>query len=170
MVRRMDWGFIVCTGLFVVLVVWGMLSDLASLTIPDTVSIGLVVGFLLAAWLAGAPLLIVGKHLGVGAGIFAIGALLFFVGAFGGGDVKMLAAVAVWAGWPMVITLGVWVALLGGLLAVGMLVFRRIPLPTGANDLAWVARLHRRDGGIPYGVAIGIGALLLLPRITWWQN
>lgn len=170
MVRRMDWGFIVCTGIFVVLVAWGMLSDLTSMTIPDAVSIGLVAGFLLCAWLAGAPLVTVGKHLGVGAIVFAIGAALFFAGAFGGGDVKMLAAVSIWAGWPMVITLAVWVALFGGLLALSMLVFRRIPLPAGAADLAWVARLHQRDGGIPYGIAIGIGALLLLPRITWWQN
>lgn len=166
----MDWGFIVCTGLFVVLVAWGMLADLATMTIPDTVSIGLVAGFLLCAVWAGAPLVTIGMHLGVGVIVFGIAAVFFFLNAFGGGDVKMLAAVAVWAGWPMVITLGVWVALLGGVLALAMLVFRRIPLPAAAGDLAWLARLHRRDGGIPYGVAIGIGALLLLPRITWWQN
>jgi len=162
-------AFYICTGLFVMLVLWGMWSDLVSLTIPDLVSIGLAAGFLLAALLAGAPLQTIAQHVGVAVLVFAAGATLFFLGAFGGGDVKMLAAVALWAGWPMVVTLLVWVALLGGGLAAVLLLFRRMPLSAGQQRRAWIARLHRPDGGIPYGIAIGIGSLLLLPRITWWQ-
>jgi prepilin peptidase CpaA len=166
----MEAGFLVSTGIFVVLIAWGMWSDLTSLTIPDSVSIGLVLGFLLAGWLAGVPWLLLLKHFGVGALMFSIGAMLFFAGAFGGGDVKMLAAVSVWAGWGGILPLGLRVAFLGGLLAIVILVFRRIPLPHRVAHIAWIARLQRRDAGIPYGLAIGAGALLLLPRITWWQT
>jgi prepilin peptidase CpaA len=166
----MEPGFIACTAIFVLLILWAMWSDLTSLTIPDSVSIGLVLGFLLAGFLAGAPWLLLAKHLGVGVAMFAIGAALFFLGAFGGGDVKMLAAVSVWAGWPGVLPLSIRVAFLGGLLAILILAFRRIPLPSGLRHIAWIERLHRRDGGIPYGLAIGVGALLLLPNITWWQK
>jgi prepilin peptidase CpaA len=165
----MEPGFIACTAIFVLLILWAMWSDLTSLTIPDSVSIGLVLGFVLAWWLADQAWLVLGKHLGIGAAMFAIGAVLFFAGAFGGGDVKMLAAVSVWAGWPGVLPLGLRVAFLGGLLAILILVFRRIPLPNRLAHIAWIGRLHRRDGGIPYGLAIGAGALLLLPSITWWQ-
>ena len=166
----MEPAFFVCTGVFVALVVWGMWSDLVSLTIPDAVSIGLVLGFLLAAVLAGAPWLLVLKHLGLGVAVYVLAAVLVLLNTFGGGDAKMLAVIAIWAGWPMLITLLVWTALLGGLLAVIILIFRKIPLSPGLAGQAWIQRLHRRDKGIPYGLAIGLGSLLLLPRITWWQS
>jgi len=162
-------AFYACTALFVVLVLWGMWSDLVSLTIPDAVSIGLMLGFIANAVWAGATMGTILHHFALGGAVFLLGALLFFLGAFGGGDVKMLAAVALWAGWPMVVELLVRVALLGGLLALALLAFRAISLSAGMQARPWIARLHRRDGGIPYGIAIGTGSLLLLPRITWWQ-
>ena len=160
-------GLIACAGVFVVLTIWGMWSDLTTLSIPDTVSIGLTLAFLAAAQLAGVPLAGIATHLGIGAVVFVLGALLFFLGAFGGGDVKMLAAVAVWAGWPLVLTYIIWVALLGGLLAGILLIYRRLPDVVSGDG--WAKRLHRRDGGIPYGLAIGVAGLVLLTRITWWQ-
>ena len=143
---------------------------LVSLTIPDRVSIGLLLGLLLCAIWAGATMVTMLHHLAVGIAVFALGALLFFLGAFGGGDVKLLAAVAVWAGWPMVTELLLKVVMLGGVLALVLLAFRAISLSAGMAGTPWIARLHRRDGGIPYGIAIGAGSLLLLPRITWWQS
>lgn len=162
-------AFYACTALFIALVLWGMWSDLVSLTIPDWVSIGLVLGFLACGVSAGVPIVTMLHHFAVGAAVFGLGALLFYLGAFGGGDVKMLAAVAIWAGWPMVVTLLIRVALLGGLLALVLVAFRAMSLSARMADTPWIARLHRRDGGIPYGIAIGAGSLLLLPRITWWQ-
>jgi prepilin peptidase CpaA len=163
-------AFYACTALFVALVLWGMWSDLVSLTIPDWVSIGLVLGFLACAIWAGVSMVtILQYYLVVGCAVFALGALLFFLGAFGGGDVKMLAAVAIWAGWPMVVELLIKVAFLGGVLALVLLAFRAMSLSARMAATPWIARLHRRDGGIPYGIAIGTGSLLLLPRITWWQ-
>jgi prepilin peptidase CpaA len=147
-----------------------MLSDLASFQIPNSVSVGLVLGFGLAAVLAGLPWDQAARHLGVAVAMFLVGAVLHFTITFGAGDVKLIAAVSLWFGWPLVLPLVLAIAVAGGLLALTLLVFRRISMPRGLLQSTWIGALHQPGGHIPYGVAIGLGALLLLPRITWLQN
>jgi prepilin peptidase CpaA len=31
----------------------------------------------------------------------------------------------------------------------------------------WAVRLHRCDAGIPYGIALAAGALLIYPQTSW---
>ena len=35
---------------------------------------------------------------------------------------------------------------------------------------AWALRLHRPDAGIPYGIALAAGALLVFPDTLWFSN
>jgi prepilin peptidase CpaA len=32
---------------------------------------------------------------------------------------------------------------------------------------AWLLRLHARESGIPYGIALAIGALMIYPETEW---
>jgi prepilin peptidase CpaA len=81
--------------------------------------------------------------------VFAVGAALFSVGAFGGGDVKLMAAGTLWLGvgafWPFL----AWTVRSGGLLALASVVVlaarRRDPLAKRPT--------------LPYGVAIAAGAV-----------
>lgn len=86
--------------------------------------------------------------------VFALGVSLVLVSLFacralGGGDVKLLAAVALWFPWDVYVELALATALLGGPLA----------LASAAHH-----RLARRPGPIevPYGVAIAGGGLWVL--------
>ena len=37
------------------------------------------------------------------------------------------------------------------------------------EDQDWVKRLHRLDGGVPYGIALAAAALLIYPYTPWMQ-
>jgi prepilin peptidase CpaA len=98
-----------------------------------------------------------GIGLAVGAGLFLIGAALFAVGAIGGGDVKLVAAVGAWVGLHGLPSFLVVMALLGGALALLQLAGGRLG---GAGG--WLAP----ERGVPYGVAIALAGLLVGPGIT----
>lgn len=108
------------------------------------------------------PLTAIGVHLAVALLAFLIGALLFAARLLGGGDVKFAAAVFLWAGaslaWPTFVLIslaGLVVALMA--LASDWLV-RRSP----AGKLASLAKPWVAARGVPYGVAIALGALPVL--------
>ena len=44
------------------------------------------------------------------------------------------------------------------------LAMRAFPLPKAALAQPWVARLHDRTTGIPYGIALALGAWLVYPQ------
>ena len=73
--------------------------DLFTMTIPNRISIGMIIGFLVAA-----PFSSLGWqgflwHLAAGATMLAIGILMFAQGWLGGGDAKLLAAATLWLGF-----------------------------------------------------------------------
>lgn len=89
----------------------------------------------------------------VGGIVFILFAALFSMGMMGGGDVKLLAALALWFPWQAVISLLVLMALLGGLVTVVTVIHHRMTRRLGQPE-------------IPYGVAISLAALWLLPWPT----
>ena len=86
--------------------------------------------------------------------VFAVGAAAFAVGALGGGDVKLLAAVTLFAGPAGVVDFLAITAIAGGLLGLAMLAGAPLGQPALAGPLR--ARLRR---GLPYGPAIAAGGL-----------
>ncbi len=85
--------------------------------------------------------------------VFLLFAALFSMGMMGGGDVKLLAALALWFPWQAVISLLVLMALLGGLVTLVTVIHHRMTRRLGQPE-------------IPYGVAISLAALWLLPWPT----
>ena len=51
----------------------------------------------------------------------------------------------------------------GGVLALGLMLLRRWPLPLFLARQRWIIKLHDKEAGIPYGVALAAGAFILLP-------
>ena len=45
-----------------------------------------------------------------------------------------------------------------------------MPLPRFLLGEAWALRLHRQDAGIPYGLALAAGALLVYPHTVWFTG
>jgi prepilin peptidase CpaA len=145
---------------FVAAIGVAMIWDVARFEIPDWVSLLLAVAALVGLAAGGGGLERIAVHLAVAAGLFAFGFLLFALGQWGGGDVKLLGALGLWLGWPLALPYLMVMAMAGGVLALVMLGLRRLPLPDGWRRRPWLVRLHDSASGLPYGVAIGGAALL----------
>jgi prepilin peptidase CpaA len=61
----------------------------------------------------------------------------------------------------------VYASLFGGALTLMLLQFRQWPLPYLLAGQGWLLRLHAKDSGIPYGIALAIGALTIYPETEW---
>jgi prepilin peptidase CpaA len=138
--------------------------DLTSFTIPNLLNLAVIAVFPLFAIAAAMPLGIVGLHLLAGFAGLALGFLLFALGWIGGGDAKLFAGVALWLGFTDLMAYALLASIFGGLLTLALLALRQLPLPQKLLDQAWIVKLHDARSGIPYGVALALGAFVLLPH------
>jgi prepilin peptidase CpaA len=151
-------------AVFPLLVIVAALKDVTSFIIPNWISIGLVLAFYPAALAAGASLGVIGAASGVGVCALLAGMAMFYAGWMGGGDAKLLAASALWMGWPTVLPFLLAAALAGGALALILIQMRSNLLrPYLQRGPAWLGRLVTAPDA-PYGLAIAVGALIMLPR------
>jgi prepilin peptidase CpaA len=86
---------------------------------------------------------------GIALAVFAVLAGLFAINMMGGGDVKLLTALALWIAPAMFLKLLVVMALVGGLLTIVM-------------GIVHLMKRQRDRLAVPYGVAIAIGGLWVL--------
>ncbi|MET0375955.1 MAG: prepilin peptidase [Rhizorhabdus sp.] len=101
-------------------------------------------------WVAGESLWPdVSLRIAVALGLFAIFALLFVLKMMGGGDVKMIAALALWLPFNALMVMLTVMALAGGVITVALLIRAR-----------WRPNAARPE--VPYGVAIAIGGLWVI--------
>lgn len=138
--------------------------DLASYTIPNLLSVGIAAAFIAFAFVAGFPLAVWCGHVAAGVVALIAGFALFALRWIGGGDAKLFAATALWFGFGDLLSYVLIAALIGGALTVALLAVRQLPLPMVLIRQAWIARLHDHRSGVPYGVALAAGALVVLPK------
>jgi prepilin peptidase CpaA len=132
------------------LLIWAAFTDLRSRIISNRLN--LAIAALAPLWwgACGLPLWPgVALQLLLGVIVFAAFAALFAMGMMGGGDVKLLGALALWFPWPVLLSLIVLMAVVGGGVTVATIVDHK---------------LRRREGQpeIPYGVAISIAGLWVI--------
>lgn len=152
---------------YVVALVCAAVSDFRTLEIPNWTAATIALAFLPAAWLAGISISGMSVHFATAAVALVVGAVLFARGVFGGGDVKLLASASLWMGLDDIGPYLIVVSLLGGLLAVGVLAVNRIAaLRRMLAGLAWVGGERGATQPIPYGVAIALAALIMLPKLS----
>jgi prepilin peptidase CpaA len=96
--------------------------------------------------------------------------ILFALGWIGGGDAKLAAVTALWFGADQTPAYLVYTALFGGVFTLAVLKFRGLPLPAFLLNTPWIARLHSRDAGIPYGVAMAMAGLVVFPQTHWMSR
>jgi prepilin peptidase CpaA len=143
------------------------LSDLFTMTIANRVSLILVGGFALLAVLGGMSAADILAHVGAAACVLVATFALFAFGWIGGGDAKLAAAAVLWLGFAHLADYLLYALLLGGALTVLLVQFRALPLPRMLVGREWAERLHRRGGGVPYGIALAVAALLVYPQTEW---
>lgn len=150
---------------YVALVLYGAWSDARSLRIPNGVSLALLGVFVPTALVAGLGLEAMAWHVAAGALVLVVGIALFAFGLFGGGDAKLLAAVALWVGWSDLLPLIFAVALVGGVLSLAVILLRK-GLGRWPDWLVKSAEgLFAANKAVPYGIAIAIGAMIVVPRM-----
>lgn len=88
-------------------------------------------------------------QVGVALIVLAAFCVAFHLGWMGGGDVKMIAALALWVPVPALIQILLVMSIVGGLITVVMLIDHRIRKTAGNPE-------------VPYGVAIAIAGLMIL--------
>ncbi len=151
-------------ALYALLLATAAVTDIRGFKIPNWVSAALLLLFIPVAillpleahWLS---------HVGAGFSVLAVGIVLFVRGWLGAGDVKLMAAVALWAGFGLLAEFIVAGALAGGAFALVLLILRfaiaRLPAVRTAPDGNSLPRVLVSGERVPYGVAIACGAILL---------
>ena len=154
-------------SLFPALMAFAAASDLFTMTISNRVSILLAVAFLVLAVASGMDPYDIASHLGAGALVLAIAFGCFAMGWVGGGDAKVAAAAALWLGFGHLLHYLLYASLFGGVLTIVLLQMRQWPLPYALTGQNWLLRLHAKESGIPYGIALATGALMIYPETGW---
>ena len=139
-----------CLVLLALLLVAAAVGDWRRFIIPNRLCLA-VAALALPYWLTAGESLWPGLALqaALALGVFVFFALLFALGAMGGGDVKLIAALALWLPLQPFVQALLVTALAGGVLTLALVAAHR---------------LRRREGNpeIPYGVAIAFGGLVVV--------
>ncbi len=125
-------------------------SDLRARIIPNRLNLAIAVTAPLA-WMGGGLALWpdIAWQVAAAAAVFAAFAALFFIGGIGGGDVKLIGALALWIDVRLLLSLLFVMALVGGGIAAVMLVRHRLSRSNATPE-------------VPYGVAIAAAGIWAL--------
>jgi prepilin peptidase CpaA len=139
-------------GALALLLVWAGIEDARTREIANWKNLAIALLAPLWWWASGmAPWPDMALQLGIAAIVFALFCGVFAFGWMGGGDVKMIGALALWFPLQLLVWMLVVMSIAGGVLTVLMLFDR------GARKAGEIE--------IPYGVAIAFAALLALREL-----
>ncbi len=130
-------------------------TDIRNRTISNALNAGIALAAPLYWWATGVSLWPgVGLQILFAFAVFAAFAGLFAIGAMGGGDVKLIGALALWFPVTPFMSLLMLMAILGGVLTVVMLVIHKLRPSEGAIE-------------VPYGVAIAAAGVWSIIRTVF---
>ena len=136
-------------------------SDLLTMRISNKLVLVLTVGFFIVAIAINLPLQQFAMHVLCALIVLAVAFGLFALRWIGGGDAKLAAATTLWLGFGATLPYLAYTALLGGVLTLLILVLRGLPLAPFLARMGWLARLHNKRSGIPYGVAMAVAGIIV---------
>ncbi|TJX14161.1 prepilin peptidase [Tissierella creatinini] len=172
--------------ILVLTVIVSIYFDITQKKIPNFITFPVILWGLLTYTIFGGfeGFLFSGLGFLVGLGIFLI---LFILGVMGGGDLKLMAAIGALKGWKFVLYTSLYTAFVGGIIVIIWLIYKKQLLATlkrvagiilkpilfmlslrfnnelfnKVNNYFLSQELTWEKNYIPYGVAIGIGAVLV---------
>ena len=150
---------------FVLIVLAAAVSDVIRYRIPNVLVLALAgiffvwaaLNYTQTAWLS---------HVGAALLCLVAGFALYQFRQMGAGDVKLLTAVALWAGLNGLIALLLFMSL-SGLLVLPLILIARWLVAKAQARGSWkaewsVPRVLTKREGVPYGVAIALGAIVTM--------
>jgi len=142
-----------------------MVADLRTFEIPNRLTLVLVLAYPLAALSAGFVWQQILWAFALATLVLLAGIVMFVLKIMGGGDGKLMAAAVLWTGQERILEFLAYTALAGGLLALTLLLYRRMPLAPALSRLPIMRQLHEKKQDVPYAIAIGIAGLAVYPQV-----
>lgn len=142
--------------------------DLISYRIPNYLVIAIAATFLVVtlfhlheiSW---------ADQLFAGGACLVLGFALSFFGILGAGDAKLIAALALWSGVYGLLPMMLFTSLAGLAVLLAVFLARWLwPRIREARNYSIDPRILRKGEGIPYGIAIAIGAITAMPFFPEW--
>ncbi|GAA5061743.1 prepilin peptidase [Erythrobacter westpacificensis] len=137
--------------------VWAAFTDIKSRRIANWLNGAIAIGAPVYWYASGLSLWPdVAIQIGLGLLVFAVGSILFAMRQMGGGDVKLLTALALWMTPLVLLKLVIIMALLGGVLT----------LVVGIRNVMIRRKKEKTRWAVPYGVAISAAGLWTISNLT----
>ena len=179
---------IACCLILAALLAIGAIIDVRSRRLPNWLTASVVFLYLPYVWFSPSPVDWQGALM-VGGTCFVVGFALFAFNFMGGGDVKLISGVALWAGLDFIAMFLLVTGVTGGLLSIYSLLHRRLvhhPLILTFWPFLAVAIENRfglalpqqkligavgpsnsdpKEGSLPYGVAIAVGGFAVISAL-----
>jgi prepilin peptidase CpaA len=134
-------------------------SDILTLTIPNRFSAAIVLLYPSYVLSSGHPIDWQGSLL-IAFGAFVFAFVLFAIGFWGGGDAKLFAAAALWAGPEFILDFTLITMAAGGAITIFVLLQHTLPHVYASGFFRFREAIPKLRGEpIPYGAAIAVGAL-----------
>jgi len=150
-------------ALFLGLLVYAAIKDVSEYKIPNSLTLSVV--FLYPAHVLASPVAV--DWLGgiiVATVVLMITTGMFAARILGGGDVKLIVAVSLWAGPAAIVDFIIVTALCGAMLAIVMFSPLRYAIAQFYESLGYIRARDAVLGNLlPYGVAISAGGVAIAP-------
>jgi prepilin peptidase CpaA len=149
-------------SIYVLSICYTIVSDFRHLRISNSIIVLLVCTFAAFAAVFLEPKAVL-SHVVLALFILSIACVFFAANWIAGGDVKFLTATTLWVGPEHVIDFIMLMAMLGLVLALALICVRKYPYFVVHLPDSWMLRritALAECGQVPYGVAIGIAAVL----------
>jgi len=151
--------------------IWAGIGDVRTFLITNKLNTLIAAGFLVFALPMGLGVNELAAHVGVGLVTTIIAMGMFLIGVYGGGDAKLTGAAALWLGPAAMMPFILYTSIAGGVLVLFLILGRRLAKRFGLpKSPRWARRLLRKSAAVPYGVALGIGAILATPYTVWFPS
>ncbi len=139
--------FALLAGGLIAALALAIVTDLRARIIPNGLNAAIALAAPLWWWTTGVDLWPgAALQIGIAGAALAVFMAAFAIGAMGGGDVKLIAALGLWLLPVDFLSMLVWMAIGGGVLTVATMVWHRLRHGEGKPE-------------IPYGVAISLAAM-----------
>lgn len=157
------------TVLFPLMMVLAGGGDVLTRRIPNALVLTMAACFFPLALLTGMPAWLLGLHVLTALAFLAFGYCLFILRFLGGGDAKLMAAAALWLGYPCSLFFVGACLLAGGVLAASVGIWHLATLEASFNSRRLGQLFGSLAPSVPYGFAVAAGAILAMPY-SWWMR
>jgi prepilin peptidase CpaA len=155
--------------IFPTLMIFAAISDLLMFKISNRIPLLLFFGYVVIAVSSGFSVEQVAQDFLCGLVVLLISIVLFNFKLLGGGDAKLAAATAFWLGWENLFSYGMVASLVGFLLSLAIVGAHFSELPQWLLSMSLISRLADKSNGVPLGVALAVGGLVVYPQTKIWS-